>query len=322
MIQLNRSLIMGIILIVLSLACWWPAVVKTIYAEEENVVTKMYELASDADYIEFTLEGYDGAFVSSMLLPDGKRISMDKSTKKTSGNQIYWVNTYTMKPAAQGEYIFTIQAPKLAYYNLRVDIPLFSDIHSHWARAEITDFVQKGIVSGYGDGRFGPDDKVTGEALVKMLVLALTEEQTHGNRQWIRDFRWKVKNEEKSRELGLLEYSFVGEQGEHWSVPYLAAAADLGIIFEWAENDSRKTISRKEAAMLIAKVVQLVAPNVTTLDAYKDAEALDADVMNAIRLVSNYSIISGYPDGTFRPDQTVSRAEAVIMLSRMTQFLE
>ena len=43
----------------------------------------------------------------------------------------------------------------------------------HWASGEINLATQMGVVSGYGDGKFGPEDQVKYEEIVKMVVSAL-----------------------------------------------------------------------------------------------------------------------------------------------------
>ncbi len=50
----------------------------------------------------------------------------------------------------------------------------FTDVPAdHWASGYINLAAGQGIVNGYGDGRFGPEDNVTYEQAVKMLVVAL-----------------------------------------------------------------------------------------------------------------------------------------------------
>lgn len=50
----------------------------------------------------------------------------------------------------------------------------FTDVAAdHWASGYINLASQNGIINGYGDGTFGPEDKVTYEQVVKMLVCAL-----------------------------------------------------------------------------------------------------------------------------------------------------
>jgi len=58
--------------------------------------------------------------------------------------------------------------------NLAKDGNLFSDVPSaHWANAYIARAATLGIINGYGDGKFGPDDNVTYEQTVTMIVRAV-----------------------------------------------------------------------------------------------------------------------------------------------------
>lgn len=51
--------------------------------------------------------------------------------------------------------------------------PIFYDVSGHWAESYITCCASLGIVVGYGDGNFGPDDPLTGDAWAKMLLTAM-----------------------------------------------------------------------------------------------------------------------------------------------------
>ena len=49
----------------------------------------------------------------------------------------------------------------------------FTDVPTtHWANKYVTKAAELGIVSGYGNGKFGPDDTVNYEQAVKMIVSA------------------------------------------------------------------------------------------------------------------------------------------------------
>ncbi|WP_337098298.1 S-layer homology domain-containing protein [Paenibacillus sp. YIM B09110] len=290
-------------------------------AAEEVVITKTYELREDAAYISFALVGDTGSFASIMTMPNGKAIGSAKSTKKTDATgKASWFNVYAVKSAPKGKYVFTIQAPKMSYYNLVIDLPLFSDTSNHWARAAIETFVEKGIVSGYGNGLFGPNDPVTGEAILKMLVLSLTEEMPNGQRQWLKSFRWRVTDQDLSTELGISQYKFISVGSEHWAKPYIAAANDLGIVASWKDIDFAGSFKRKDVALLVANVMRMVKKE-DKLSSFTDIQRLSVDYQKAIGLVSNYSIFNGYPDRSFKPENQVTRAEAVSILSRLVDFL-
>lgn len=51
---------------------------------------------------------------------------------------------------------------------------IFEDVdESHWAADDIQTAYEIGIIAGYGDGTFGPDDDVTYEQAIKMIVCAV-----------------------------------------------------------------------------------------------------------------------------------------------------
>lgn len=53
----------------------------------------------------------------------------------------------------------------------------FSDIAGHWAASDINKAVQSGIVNGYGDGSFKPNNIVTRAEFVVMLMKALKQQE-------------------------------------------------------------------------------------------------------------------------------------------------
>ena len=54
---------------------------------------------------------------------------------------------------------------------------IFEDVPGNfWGSGYINVATSLGIINGYGDGKFGPDDKVTYEQAVKMVVCALRYE--------------------------------------------------------------------------------------------------------------------------------------------------
>lgn len=57
---------------------------------------------------------------------------------------------------------------------------IFSDVmDTHWASGYVNKAVEEGIIAGYGDGTFRPDEYVTYHQMVKMLVCALGYELRH-----------------------------------------------------------------------------------------------------------------------------------------------
>jgi|GEM_PF-3230634 S-layer homology domain. len=322
MIQHKRNGIIGIVSLLLLAHMALAAAGEAKEAGDQAVVLKSYELKENADYVEFAIEGYGEPFQTVMTLPGGSQAKAGRSQKQACPSGTCFRQYFVVKPAPKGVYAFEIKASKPAYFNLLVDIPPFADIANHWAKDAITDMAKQGIVSGYGNGKFGPGDPVTGEALIKMLAMALTEELPNGKRQWTNAFRWKMLDDNLGRELSWKEYDFASPAGQSWSAPYLAAANDLGIASHWNQADWGKSFKRKDVALLAAELLRLVSDDQPKESNYADTAGLEGKYRAAINLVSDNSIFGGYPDGTFKPETAVTRAEAVKVLSRLTAMIK
>ena len=73
---------------------------------------------------------------------------------------------------------FAMVVCRLLGYGATAEVPAsfapFNDVAAdHWASGAIALAAQQGIVNGYGDGNFGPEDNVTYEQAIKMVVAAL-----------------------------------------------------------------------------------------------------------------------------------------------------
>lgn len=96
---------------------------------------------------------------------------------------------------------------------------LFSDISSsHWALGYVNLAYSEGLVAGYGDGRFGPDDSVTAAQAVTILLHILGYENS--------------------------------EIGPFWPEDYLAKAAKLGIT-DGVSTAGSAALTRGQAAQLL-----------------------------------------------------------------------
>jgi len=74
-------------------------------------------------------------------------------------------------------------------------------------------------------------------------------------------------------------------------------------------------VSRQEAAAVVARLLDGRAPDTEkVLGAFSDASAVGAWARDAVAYVAEKGIMKGYPDGTFRPDKALTRAEAVTVL--------
>ena len=204
--------------------------------------------------------------------------------------------------------IFAVTALDNGYSNVnklsqisRPEENRFSDMSGHWAGRTVSYMNKMGVVKGYdenGESVFKPDGKVTRAEFAVMAVNTLG--------------------------IDLLSYENADlscfadmESIPAWAWKYVAAAYDLGIIAGRQETNGLyfapgAEITRAEAAAIISRL--LPDKLNTSAEEFADSAQIPSWAVRAFKTLNNAGIISGYDDLTVKPNNKVSRAEAVTML--------
>lgn len=168
----------------------------------------------------------------------------------------------------------------------------FSDISGHWAEKNILAMYHKGIINGFTDGTFRPEDNVTRAEFVKMFVSALNLEIG-----------------------GAVQFDDVVP--EDWHYAYIATAFNAGIVNGVGTGfNPDGAITRQDASAIVYRAIMAgeVAEGVTFAD---DAEIADY-AKAAVAALSAKGIILG-SDGYFNPTDNMTRAEAATIIQRILQ---
>ena len=167
-----------------------------------------------------------------------------------------------------------------------------TDISGHWAEKVITQWQEKGLISGYEEGTFKPDNSVTRAEFVIMLNKALGFTQK-----------------------GNVTFSDVSANAWYYDAVAIAVEAGYCAGYEDGTFKPNATITRAEAAVMIAKAKELTA-NTEAADKFADASRIPAWAKGSIGAVSVAGFMTGRTDGTFDASNTMTRAEAVSSLDR------
>lgn len=176
------------------------------------------------------------------------------------------------------------------------------DIDAHWARTEILILVANGVISGYPDGTFRPDDPVSRAEMVKMLVEGL---RLGGEADLLRGHA--------------LDIPFVDVSDSDWYAPYLAVAGERQLIrgYEDGSFGGDLSISRAEAATVLGRALQgtgLPAGEITEFSDHADIPQWAREFVAALNAAG---IVRGYEQGDFRPSGQITRAEVAVMICRL-----
>jgi len=189
---------------------------------------------------------------------------------------------------------------------------VFRDIQGHWAENNIYRLTQMSVVLGYPDGTFKPGDRVTRNEIAAMMVRLLKPEPAQEHELQIPG--------EKFKDAGRIP---------QWVLGVVAVALREGLISGYPQPDGtlsfegERQLSRAELAAIMARIIEKKYGPVTpeALN-FTDADIIPEWAKGAIGVVYAKGIAGGYPDRTFRAENTVTRAEAASMIMRLADQLE
>ena len=173
---------------------------------------------------------------------------------------------------------------------------ILPDITGHWAEDDIRELVGMGAISGYPDGTYRPQNTITRAELSSVLGGALGLAGVPGT-------------------------TFSDTIG-HWGEGRIEALVQEGVIDTslYGQNyNPNGAITREEIAMMTVRMLGNMtgSTDIPFLDKNQIGTGYDIYVAEAYA----QGIISGYPDDSFRPKGTATRAEAAVMAIRALRIL-
>ncbi len=167
-----------------------------------------------------------------------------------------------------------------------------NDIAGHWAYADIKRATNSGYIKGYPDSTFKPDKTVTRAEYITMLnsVFNVPMEGTDTGFKDVKSGDWYARNV--------------------WS----AIKAGYADIFKGDSFKPNQPLTRQEAATLTANLSGIISAGENK--SFIDSNQIETWAKKQVLAMAQAGIISGYPDGSFRPGGNITRAEAVSIINR------
>ncbi|WFD11480.1 S-layer homology domain-containing protein [Tepidibacter hydrothermalis] len=189
----------------------------------------------------------------------------------------------------------------------------FRDIDEYkWAEKSIERMYLKGIIKGMSDNEFAPSKNVTKIESLAMIIRTMGwDDEADECLDLIKKGKKKDKLEKKLQD---------------WGKGYIEVALDKGLIDEvdiW-QNNFTAPATRQEVAKYIIRALgyEKEAQEYMKEDLrFKDTSAVQIGNVGYIYLIDKKDIMSGYPDNTFRPNQSVKRAEMAKLVDNLDEKL-
>lgn len=167
-----------------------------------------------------------------------------------------------------------------------------NDISDYWGKEVIAQWIEKGLANGYPDGTFRPKNNISRAEFMNLVNSAFgyTEEK---------EIDYKDAIEGK------------------WYISTIKRAKAAGYITGYNDGTMRpdNTITREEVAVIIARI--------TNLNLYEKGVEGFTDTENIkwskgyVGAVAAAKYMVGFPDGSFKPQNNITRGEAVYALNNI-----
>ena len=173
----------------------------------------------------------------------------------------------------------------------------FPDVaKDHWAYRYIDELSNQGVINGYDDGTYKPSGTITRGEFTKLVIAACLPSD--------------------------IDKSDLMSEFNHWAAPYVWVAEQYGVLEkgEFNEDNIDKPITRLEMVRLVSNA------DISFKESKVDTSRPEQDFMDVVDMSDedyallchavNSGLVKGYEDYTFRPENTMTRAEAATMIWR------
>lgn len=168
-----------------------------------------------------------------------------------------------------------------------------TDISGHWAETTIRDLVKRGIVNGYEDGTYQPDNPVSKAEFIKLFCQTM----------------------KLSKPASDIPYEDVRTS---WARDYIGTVYAMGLTENLNADDTTfgvdDAITRAQAATLMGR---LVAPGYSGTTSFTDNDQIPQWAQGPVAATVSKGLIQGNPDGSFAPANGLTRAEAATIIARL-----
>lgn len=169
----------------------------------------------------------------------------------------------------------------------------FSDTSKHWAKEEINIITNQKLMSGYEDGTFRPNSKITKA-----------------------EFYVVVNNLASLQKTYTVTFSDVSTSD--WYYNDIAKAIKAGYLTPTTGKlHPNRPITREEVSDILGYIYGF-KESPTGVNSFSDAKEISEEKKGYVGALVKIGAINGYPDGRFAPKESITRAEIASILSKLT----
>lgn len=177
--------------------------------------------------------------------------------------------------------------------------PVLTDIQNHWAAKTIQTLCDQGILDGYPDGTFKPNQAITRAEFAKMIV--------------------------KNLNLDTKLTANFPDSDQHWASSYINSVSKQKIMNPFANNYFKpdQAVTRAQLATMLMRILHLATPEEKYTNNWS-ASFVDLPVdhwaFHYVELANKLKLFPNNYQTEFSPNQPATRAEASWVLQTLNQL--
>ena len=192
----------------------------------------------------------------------------------------------------------------LSLYGVGYKSVTFKDIQKHWAKNDIEFLASRAIIAGKAANIFDPNGEITRAEYVAMLAKTIDNLEV----------------------TGISNTGFDDVMKGAWYFDYINWAVANNIVSGYGNGKFGPTekITREQISVITENFINAMQKNIDIVNEkteFKDQMNISPWSLDATVKMQQFNIISGKTDGTFAPQSTATRAEAVTIIKRYIEAI-
>lgn len=174
-------------------------------------------------------------------------------------------------------------------------------ISGHWAEETLTYWNMLGLFDEIPDDEFGIDKSITRGAFVYIFNTMLSIQQPENTKNIFTDIT-----------------------ESDWNYDDIVTAYSIGYISGYPNNTFRadSLITREEMCTVISRYFGLdKVYNDNKLQSFTDKEKIQSYALDHIGALAELETVNGYPNGSFKPQNNITYAETVTIITRFLSYI-
>jgi spore germination protein YaaH len=265
--------------------------------------TEFYDVNEQSIRSEFTIHATDPQTkVFGQSLPTGS-YTLWYENERSIKAKLNLVQKYKLKGTGSWS-LNQATADTWSYYGSWSDGHYFTDMQNHWSEQEVTEIVYKGWMVGVSTTQFEPNLPLTRAQAATIMARVLANTNLISKLQ-----------------ITTAAASFSDVSAQYWANADITAMANLGIIIgksgQYYAPDVAMT--REEISIMLSRLLNLQT-STTAISPFSDV-SVNRWSYSAIAALASNHIFNGYKDGTFHPEEQITRAQMAAILFRIQDQL-